>query len=414
MASGIDDFLEEQLSEVQIELQRVKPGSRYAYDLFDEYGNLILEAHTELDEPLIKHLVSSGIEYLYYNPQYRREEENVAGLDLAKRLVDEELMREMADDSRDLLDFVRDIFDYSPENRITKARIEKSRTLVDRVIGQIDQGRDGVFIPLTRLKDISDYEYAHSTNASILGALLGSRLELKREERMAMGLGGLFHDIGKSSVAKELLNKNGKLSDEEFDIIKEHPHVGYKLVETNPHMHELEKQIVLLHHERSDGAGYPYGLDSDHYMNRVPKEVRLFSICDAYSALVLKRAYGRQYSSKKAFRILLNMVYAPYKKRHNYLPADFRDFTRAMLFVLNRGSHFLDRGDLVRLNTGEVGIVEDLNRLYPLNPRIRMLTNRELQPLKRQIEIDMLKDYTSYIANVFDRSTTGANQKGTQ
>ncbi len=411
MASSIDDFLEEQLSEVQIELQRVTPGSRYAYDLYDEYGNVMLEAHTEVSASLIKHLVSNGTEYLYYNPEHRKEEENVAGLDLAKSIVDEKLMGEMREDARDLLDYVRDIFDYSPDNRITKAKIEKSRELVNRVMDQVDQSRDGVFLPLTRLKDISEYEYAHSTNASILGALLGSRLEFKREERMAMGLGGLFHDIGKSRVAKKLLNKIGKLSSEEFDLIKEHPHVGYKLVETNPHMHELEKQIVLLHHERADGMGYPYGLDSDHYLNRVPREVRLFSICDAYSALVLKRAYGRQYSGKKAFRVLLGMVYAPYKKSYNYLPSDFRDFTRAMLFVLNRGSHFLDRGDLVRLDTGEVGVVEELNRLYPLNPRIRMLTNRDLQPLKRRIEIDMLKDYTSYIANVFDRSTRDGAQK---
>ena len=398
MDSPREPLNKDQSENAQLDLAFIKPDSVYSYDFFDEYGNVILEAHVPFSDSLLKHLKKDNIKYLYYDPRQKKESEKSG-----TALIDEKLQQETYQNARDLLDYVRDIYNYSPEQGLSRAKIEKSRELVNKILVEIEKNEDGVFNPLVKLRDLDEYDYNHSTNVSILGALLATKLEFSRDIRSAMGLGGLFHDLGKTSIAKEILSKVENLSEEEFDIIKEHPHVGYKLVENNPHMHELEKQIVLLHHERADGNGYPYGLDSDHYANRVPKEVRLMSLCDVYAALVSKRPYGEPFSSKDGLRLMLNMVYAPFKKVYHFLPVDFRDFIRALGFKLDSGSFFIGPGDLVRLDSGEVAIIEEMNKLYPLNPKIRILTNKDKQPLKRQVQIDMLKNYTSYIANVFEK-----------
>ena len=386
---------------VQVDLRMIRPGAICAYDLFDEYGNMILEAYGELTETLRKHLLAMNTTRLYYDPEKKKSR---AGGEEQQRpgVVSEQLRGEMLESAKDLLDSIRDNFNFSPESRLTRDKIDRSRKLVNNLLQEIDDNKDGMFNPLVKLKSLDQYDYAHSTNVSILGALLASKLDFSREIRVAMGLGGLFHDIGKSSIAKDILHK-AQLSDEEFDVVKGHPHVGYKYVENNPHMKELEKQIVLLHHERPDGEGYPFGFDHDHMVNKVPREVRLMSLCDVFSALVSERPYGTVHSGQDALRLMLNMIHAPYKTVYQFLPGDFRDFIRALGMTLNGGNFFLQPGDLVRLNSGEVAVVEEMNRLFPLNPKIRVVATKDRQPLKRQVTVDLIKNYSSYIANVFEK-----------
>ncbi len=389
-------------NEVQIEVSFIKPDSVYSYDLYDEYGNVVLEAYVPFSDSLLMHLRKENVKLLFYDVKKRKAQDEAGG-PAKKKLVNEQVQQEFYQNSKELLDYIRDIYNYQPESGISRAKIEKSREMVNRILKEIDENEDGIFNPLVKLRDLDEYDYNHSTNVSILSALLATKLEYNQEVRTAMGVGGLFHDLGKTSIAKDILTKVEKLTEEEFDIVKEHPHVGYKLVENNMFMHDLEKRIVLLHHERSDGNGYPYGVDYDHYVNKIPKEVRLVTLCDVYSALISKRPYAEPYSSKQTLRIMLNMVFAPYKKVHHFLPVDYRDFIRAIGPRIDSGHFFIGPGDLVRLNTGEVAIIEEMNRLYPLNPKIKIITNREKQPVKRQVQVDMLKNYTSYISNVFER-----------
>jgi HD-GYP domain-containing protein (c-di-GMP phosphodiesterase class II) len=385
---------------VHMDIRLIKPGAQYAYDLLDEYGNIVLEAYQEFSEPLKKHLLAENIKFLFYNPAMKKARGEKGAV--PENVVSEKLQGEVIENAKELLNFVRENLKTSSEKILTKSRIDASRKLVGRVLEEIAERKEAVFNPLMKLKSLDEYDYIHSTNVSILGALLAHKLEFSKDIQLAMGLGGLFHDIGKTSVAKDILTK-AKLSDEEFDIVKGHPHVGYKYIENNPHMTEIEKRIVLLHHERTDGNGYPFGFDMDHLMQKTPREVRLMSLCDVYSALVSERPYGRRFSSTEALRLMLNLVFAPYKTNHHFLPTDFRDFIRALGLSLNEGNFFLKKGDLVRLESGEVAIVEEMNRLYPLNPRVRIVTGKDKQPLKRQIEVDLLKDYRSYIANVFEK-----------
>lgn len=383
-----------------IEVRLLKMGSRFALNVYDEDNNIILEAHTPISEGVLNHLKSTGVERLYYDPSLLRK--SAGDADAPKMIISNELRNEVYSHTKDLLEEIRETFMHSPGASIAKGTIDRSRIMVDKIIQETENSGDGVFDVVSKLKDMDDYYYLHSTNVAILSSILASRLDFLPELKSAMGVGGLFHDIGFSSVSKEILHK-AQLSDDEFDIIKGHPHVGYKFVENNPNLHDIEKRILLLHHERADGEGYPYGFDIDHYQDSVPREVRLAALIDVFIALTMPKPGAAAMTPREAMRFMVNMVHAPYKTTYSFLPADVRDFIRALGFIINRGDYFMIPGDLVRINTGELAVIEEMNKLYPMNPRILVLKNSKMETLKRPIVIDLIKTYKNYVANVYDR-----------
>jgi hypothetical protein len=410
MNNDTENSLSDDSKKVEVLVRTMRSGARYTYNLYDINGNLILESHTPITEGVIRHLQANNVEYLYYDPSTADDAsaggtgtESDSGLNPEQSVIDEDLRDEVFNHAKDFLEYVRGLYDYSPGESISKGKMDQSRDLVGRVIDNLDENKDGVFQSITRLKNHDEYIFHHSTNVSILAALLGMRMDYKKEIKVAMGVGGLLHDLGKTSISKDILHK-AQLNDEEFDMIKSHTHVGHKLIEENEFVHDLEKRIVLMHHERSDGEGYPFGFELDHFKDTLPREVRLFSMCNLFSMMVQAKPGDQELSSRDALRRMVNMVYAPYKKIHYILYPDFREFIRCLGFVINEGNFFMNRGDLVRMNTGEVAIIEEMNRLYPMNPKVQVVKNSKMETLKRPILIDMLKDHNTYIANVFDRS----------
>jgi HD-GYP domain-containing protein (c-di-GMP phosphodiesterase class II) len=392
-----------------IEVRLLKPGSRFALNVYDEDNNLILEAHVPISEGVINHLKASGILKLYYDPSALKSS---AGEAAPKAILSDELIRETYDHTKNILDEIRETFRLSPEAGVSRGMIDSSRTLVDKIIKQTEKNDEGVFETFTKLKDMDEYYYHHSTNVAILASILGSRLDFKPDMKSAMGVGGLFHDIGFSSISQDILKK-AQLSDDEFDIVKGHTHVGYKFVEKNPHMHDIEKRILLLHHERADGEGYPYGFDFDHYQDSVPREIRLASLIDVFVSITLPRPGEKPLSAREAIRTMVNMVHAPYKTSCRFLPNDMRDFLRALGFIVNRGDFFMKKGDLVRVSSGEIGIIEEMNKLYPLNPRVTIIKNSRMENLKRPVVVDLLKTYQNMVTNIYDRNAA-AKPAGSQ
>ncbi len=386
-----------------IEIKHLKAGYRFSLDVFDINNNLILSAQTPLSEGVLNHLRASGVDKLFFDPTKVINKESGP---VQKTMLSEELINETYEHTKNLLDEMRETFTKSPGEGISRGIVDKSRTLVDKIISETEKSGDGVFDVISKLKDMDEYYYQHSMNVAIIASILGSKLDFKPEIKSAMGVGGLFHDIGFSSVSKDILNK-AKLSDEEFDIVKNHTHVGYKFVEKNPRLHDIEKRILLLHHERADGEGYPYGFDMDQYQNNIPREVRLLGLVDAFIVLTMAKPGENSMTPREAMRFMVNMIHSPYKTSYAFLPADVRDFIKALGFIINKGENFMVPGDLVRINNGEIGIIEEMNRLYPLNPKVRIIKNNKMETLKRPIVIDLLKSYKDYVSNIYDRNNTG-------
>jgi HD-GYP domain-containing protein (c-di-GMP phosphodiesterase class II) len=165
--------------------------------------------------------------------------------------------------------------------------IERASAWVGNTIAHIIQNQN----TFSSLFEVASHNYhmtTHSINVSVIGLLFGEYLSLQPNELESLGTGLLLHDVGKSTLPQEILNKDGTLTSEEFEIIKKHPKAGLDLLEHNDNIDELSLKIVIQHHENSDGTGYPYGIGGSdiHLFGHIAR------IVDAYDAMTSDRPYA--------------------------------------------------------------------------------------------------------------------------
>lgn len=169
----------------------------------------------------------------------------------------------------------------------SKVDLDRARNWVKYTISFI-LNDENAFSGLISMTSHDYYTYTHSINLSVFGLLFGKHLNLDPENLNSFGTGMLLHDVGKVETPLEVLNKPGKLTKEEFDIMKRHPEAGYKLLKDKDSMDEKTLNPVIQHHENFDGTGYPYGIGG--------KEISLYGklarIIDVYDAITSRRCYA--------------------------------------------------------------------------------------------------------------------------
>lgn len=139
---------------------------------------------------------------------------------------------------------------------------------------------------LINMRDYDDSTYAHCVNAAIISNIFAGWLRLSKEDRAMVTICGLLHDIGKITIPEDILKKPGKLSKAEFDVIKRHPLNGYNIL-SDAGLDEEIKNCALMHHEKCDGSGYPYGFSSD----KISYFSKIITIVDIYDAMTSQRVY---------------------------------------------------------------------------------------------------------------------------
>ncbi len=156
-------------------------------------------------------------------------------------------------------------------------------------------------IGATRIKSKDQVTFQHSIAVSALMMHLAAHLGYSNGKVRLMGVAGLLHDIGKTRIPDEVLNKSGKLSQEELQIIRDHPKLGYEILKDDPHVPDVVKDICLHHHEKLDGTGYPDGLSG----SEISEYVRLSTICDVYDAVTSHRPYKKRWTHRDAVEFML-------------------------------------------------------------------------------------------------------------
>jgi HD-GYP domain-containing protein (c-di-GMP phosphodiesterase class II) len=235
------------------------------------------------------------------------------------------------------------------------ASLRRMNTVVQTMVDSILDNRDAL-MGLTSIKMYDEYTFAHSVNTSILAVSLGTYLSFDKPQIAALGAAGLMHDIGKVTVPHEVINKPGKLTDEEWDLVKRHPVEGALLLSDIPGVSKLAMVAAFEHHQHGAAQGYPM-VDGAHAQHPFSQIV---SLADAYDALTAARVYySVQTPADYAIRILIN-------KRGSAFNA-----VLVKAFVNMIG--IFPIGVVLKLDTGEVGLVTHQTRDL-LRPRVLLLT----------------------------------------
>jgi len=228
-----------------------------------------------------------------------------------------------------------------------------AQRLVEEIADSVTRN-PGALISLARLKTADDYTYLHSVAVCALMVALSRQLGLSEEETRAAGHAGLLHDMGKALMPMAVLNKPGKLTDEEFRIIRQHPVEGHRLLLEARDVPETTLDVCLHHHEKMDGSGYPEHLPGE----RISLLARMGAVCDVYDAITSNRPYKAGWDPAESLRHM-----AEWADGH-FDPAIFQAFVKSL------GIYPI--GSLLRLSSGRLGIVVEQSQKSLLTPRVKV------------------------------------------
>lgn len=190
---------------------------------------------------------------------------------------------------------------------------------------------------LSEIKSADEYTYTHCINVALYSMLIAKWLRLPEDSVNKVIQAGLLHDIGKVKIPDKILNKKSRLTVEEFEIMKKHSVYGYNLIKDISNLSEGVKTAVLLHHERMDGSGYPFG----YTQNSISLLARIISIADVYDAMTQNRVYKNKANPFASFEMFLTVG------------ANLFDTTILSVFMKNMAAFYV--GTKVLLSNGESG-----------------------------------------------------------
>lgn len=181
-----------------------------------------------------------------------------------------------------------------------KKDLSGTKMLVESIVEDILDNKN-LMINMVDLKIFDEYTFYHSVNVTVLSIVLGAAIHLTTEELYKLGLSALLHDIGKVFIPKEILNKPGRLTEKEFEIVKSHSEAGYKYIKEGYDVPLKSYVGILQHHERYDGGGYPDGKKFEN----ISLFGRIISISDVYDALTSDRPYRKGMLPSEAMEYIM-------------------------------------------------------------------------------------------------------------
>jgi HD-GYP domain-containing protein (c-di-GMP phosphodiesterase class II) len=249
---------------------------------------------------------------------------------------------------------------------------------------------------LMHLKKKDDYSYTHSVDSCALAVTFGRHLGLPRDSLISLGTGALLFDVGKVKLPEGLLNKPGRLSPDEFQIMKKHVDYGVDIVTKIKGSSMEITDMVRAHHERFDGSGYPLGTRGSD----IPLFGRIAGILDCYDAITSNRSYQQAISPHQALRVLYN--------------ARDKSFQEVLIEQFIQCLGVYPTGSLVEMVSGEVGIVIAQNRVRRLRPKIMLILDQNKVALKNYETVDLDRETAGKhleLAKVLEPGSYGINPK---
>ncbi len=311
-----------------VELDELKVGMIPAEDIYDE-GNkvMLLDSSKALDEHYIEGLRKNNIQGIYIEDA------------LSKGLV--------------IHDAINRVQRKRTVNALKNMDFDATRNEAKGIVsGIVKHGT--ISMDMKDMRDFDNYTFFHSVNVAVLATVIGKGYGLNSTDLLRLCESGLFHDLGKTKVDKNILNKPGRLTKEEFAEIKKHTEFSYEILKERKDIIEDVRLGALYHHENYDGTGYPHGLAGE----KIPLFARILRVADVYDSLMSKRPYKEPFPSNETIEYLMGGSGTLFD------PKVVISFIKAVpVFPL---------GQTVRLSDGREGFVFENNHQSVLRPKIKL------------------------------------------
>jgi HD-GYP domain-containing protein (c-di-GMP phosphodiesterase class II) len=347
-----------------ISLDKVKGNELLAKDIINKNNTLLMTVGTMVKKEYAERLKDLGIEYIYV------EDELAKGVNLTASL--EIQIKEQCQGA------VRDILQkYSYQN---ETELEEIKRVADEIISEI-MSIPTVIYNLSSIRDKSESTYSHSLNVCVLSVILAFKLNIIKVKIREIAIGCLLHDIGFTYITLQYQDINiDSCPDDEQKEIKMHTIYGYSLVEKMNWLSPIAKDIIISHHERLDGSGYPFHIRGE----KIKIGSRIAAVCDEFDSMV----YGNLTTKHKVHDAIDYMISQA---------GVLFDFSVVKVFISCVAAY--PTGTLVSTNQGEIGIVLRQNSQCPTRPIIRIITDKNGNDTKIWTEKDLTKELTLFITD---------------
>lgn len=360
-----------------IPLSVAREGVFLAQTLYNTGGKVLLVKGTKLTYSYIQKIKEHGFYSIYIFDQYSEQElDDVIKPQVRRKAINtiQNIYNNFTTVEDTTNPFKKD--KVSKQNQLNINEIQKmAKLIVDDIFSQPQ-----LLISLVDIKSLDTYTFNHSVNVGILALTLGIAYGLNRNDLYDLTLGCMLHDVGKIFVPGEILNKNGKLNDDEFKIIQDHCEKGFAYLRENTDLGPRVRIVALQHQERYDGSGYPQALKGD----QINTLAQIASIADVYDALTSDRPYRKALSPNEAIEYLM--------------AAGGTHFNMKMIRSFLQKIIPFPVGTIVRLSNGFVGSVEKINQEMLLRPTIKVFkyNNNDINPFS----CDLSREKNIVVLNV--------------
>lgn len=311
-----------------VNINNIKAGDTLAVTVFSDC-NILLAANNELTERNIEHIKALGFKGLYI---FEKSDSNIHK-DLLSDDIRLQAMKNLKHINIDDCLYIA--------NSITNSILENPEVLYE-------------------MMDICSYDtrtYIHCINVAILATMIGVDMKMTNHQLYELSQAALLHDIGKTAISENILNKKGKLTDEEFSIIKQHPVFGYNMLNHNENISENVRLGVKHHHENEDGSGYPSCLKG----SQIPLIAKIIHVADVYDAMVSKRSYKSRINPADVME---------------YMMGNAGMFDLTVVKSLMHCAVLYPIGSEIQLSNGDTAFVVKNIRNYPQRPDIRLANGK--------------------------------------
>ena len=338
-----------------ISIEEAEPGMLLGKPVYDAFSRILVAKKRPLTAEYIQKLKIRGYLGFYI------EDEFSEGIEV-KEAISPELRNRGVDALR-------------------KKNIDATMQVAKDIVGQILTS-DTISLDMVDLRTFDDYTYRHSVNVAVLSTIIGMGMGLNQEQLNDECVGAIFHDMGKLMIDTDIINKPGRLTKEEFRLIKMHPQLSLELLTNRWNVSIEAKEAILCHHENDDGSGYPRGLRKEE----IPLYARIIHVADVYDALTSKRPYKDPYTPSESIEYLMGGCHILFDEK----------VVRAFL----KWVPVYPKGVVVKLSDGRDAIVCE-NTKNPIRPKVRLRTGEVLDLGDETKHLDLTINPTSSVETDF-------------
>lgn len=316
-------------------------GLRIAQDIYNDSGAKVVTKNTVIDEYILRRLAEFDVKKIPVYDNSENKEKVKTDDSIAK------VKQSYVENTKAVKNLLNDI---AKGKIVDKKKIDEVSMMIYLKINNFSS----ILTSLHQLRDVDEYTYTHSMNVAIYSLLLAKWLRLDERQAMDVVEAAVLHDLGKCKISTDVLNKKGKLLNEEFELIKKHTTIGFQLSKRITGIKDEVRQAILLHHERINGNGYPLGIDAE----RTNIYARIVSVADVYDALTSERPYKKRKTPFETF------------KEFERIGFDQFDPKVMLTFLTNIYNYYL--GAKVRLQNNEIAEVIYISPYNPSKPTIKL------------------------------------------